>query len=74
MSTVSGLQRIIRCFLEQKIDTEDLKRIMEAPPLAVTSLMLPDIQKIFGLTQAMDDEFESVEPIPVPQDLSISAR
>ncbi|KOS41292.1 hypothetical protein ACN38_g7847 [Penicillium nordicum] len=38
-------------------------------PLAVTSLSLPEIQKILGLTMVVDKEFESVMPMPVPQDL-----
>lgn len=79
MSTVSGLRRMIRRFLEHKIDAQDLARVLEAPttkpsPLAVTSLSLPDIQKILGLTLVMDDEFDYVAPVPVPQDLSMLAR
>ncbi|KAJ5816048.1 hypothetical protein N7447_008281 [Penicillium robsamsonii] len=52
-----------------------MARILEAPekpePLAVTSLSLPDIQKILGLTQVVDDEFDFVTPIPVLQDLKL---
>ncbi|KKK13134.1 hypothetical protein ARAM_006973 [Aspergillus rambellii] len=75
MSTVTGLRRIIRRFLEHKIDAQDLTRILEAPTklplLAVTSLSLPDIQKILGLTLVVDDELDFVPPIPVPQDLKL---
>ncbi|PTU25066.1 hypothetical protein P175DRAFT_0409036, partial [Aspergillus ochraceoroseus IBT 24754] len=41
------------------------------PLLAVTSLSLPDIQKILGLTLVVDDELDFVPPIPVPQDLKL---
>jgi hypothetical protein len=77
MSTVSGLRRMIRRFLEHKIDAQDLVRILETTmpsPLAVTSLSLQDIEKILGLTQVLDDEFDFVMPVPVPQDLSMLAR
>ncbi|KGO73427.1 hypothetical protein PITC_085650 [Penicillium italicum] len=75
MSTISGLRRVVRRFLEHKIDAQDLARALESPkkpePLAVTSLSLQDIQKIFGLTLVLDDEFDFVTPIPVPQDLKL---
>lgn len=78
MSTVSGLRRVIRRFLQNQIDAQDMARILELPkkpePLAVTSLSLPEIQKILGLTLVVDEEFDSVTPIPVPQDLSMLAR
>jgi hypothetical protein len=77
MSTVSGLRRMIRRFVEHKIDVQDLVRILETTkpsPLAVTSLSLPDIQKIHDLTMVGDDEFDFVAPVPVPQDLSMVAR
>ncbi|KAJ5965040.1 uncharacterized protein N7479_004916 [Penicillium vulpinum] len=71
----SILRRAIRRFLEHKIDTQEMARILETPekpePLAVTSLSLRDIEKILGLTQVMDDEFDFVVPIPVPQDLKL---
>ncbi|CAI7586354.1 unnamed protein product [Penicillium bialowiezense] len=37
---------------------------------AVTTLNLPDIQKIFGLTQVVGDEFGFVAPLPLPQNLN----
>lgn len=78
MSTVSGLQRVISCFLANKIDVLDMLRVLEAPKkpehLVVTSPSLPQIQKILGFTLVVDDEFDSVTPIPVPQDLSMLAR
>ena len=78
MSTVSGLRRVIRRFLQNQIDAQDMARTLELPkkpePLAVTSLSLPEIQKILGLTLVVDEEFDSVTPIPVPQDLSMLAR
>ncbi|KAJ5508600.1 hypothetical protein N7527_010743 [Penicillium freii] len=52
-----------------------MARILELPkkpePLAVTSLSLLEIQKILGLTLVVDEEFDSVTPIPVPQDLKL---
>jgi hypothetical protein len=78
MSTVSALRRILRRFLDHEIDPKDVERILEAPkkpePLAVTSLSLPDVQKVLGLTLVVDDEFDFVTPIPVPEDLSMLAR
>ncbi|KAJ5437432.1 hypothetical protein N7445_005976 [Penicillium cf. griseofulvum] len=53
MSTVSGLRRLFRRFLD------------------LTSLSLPDIQKILGLTLVVDDEFDSVAPISIPEDLRV---
>ena len=68
---------MIRQFLDHQIPAKDLERILEAPekpePLAVTSLSLTDVQNILGLTLVVDDEFDSVTPIPVPQDLSMLA-
>lgn len=53
-------------------------RIPEAPKkpesLVVTSLSLLEIEKIPGLTLVVDDEFDSLTPISVPQDLSMLAR
>ena len=68
MSTVSGLQRIIRRFLDHQIDAQDMTRILEAPikpePLEVTSLDLRDVQKILGLTPFVDDEFDLLRLYP----------
>lgn len=58
MSTVNGFRRMIRRFLENKIDVQDLARSLDTSklsPLAVTSLDLPDIQKIFGLANVVND-------------------
>lgn len=78
ISTVSGLQRVTRHFLANKIDTWEMVRIPEAPKkpesLVVTSLSLLEIEKILGLTLVVDDEFDSLTPISVPQDLSMLAR
>ncbi|KAJ5695832.1 hypothetical protein N7536_006244 [Penicillium majusculum] len=50
-------------------------RIPEAPKkpesLVVTSLSLLEIEKILGLTLVVDDEFDSLTPISVPQDLKL---
>lgn len=78
MSTVSSLRRLIRRFLAHQIDAQDMARILEVSknpePLAVTSLSLPEIQKVLGLTMVVDDELDFVTSIPVPQDLSMLAR
>ncbi|CAG7925820.1 unnamed protein product [Penicillium olsonii] len=76
MSTVPGLLRVIRHIVEHKIDAQDLVRMMEdnnteLPPLAVTSLDRYDIQRMLGLTPVVDDEFNFVAPVPIPQDLKI---
>ena len=74
MSTVSGLRRVIRRFLANQIDAQDMAKALELPkkpePLPITSLSLPEIQKILGLTLVVDDEFDFIAPIPVPQGLS----
>ncbi|CRL26204.1 unnamed protein product [Penicillium camemberti] len=53
-------------------------RVLEAPKkpehLVVTSPSLPQIQKILGFTLVVDDEFDSVTPIPIPQDLTDRAH
>lgn len=40
-------------------------------PLAVASLSRRDIETPFGLTMVVHDEFDSVKPIPLPEDLSM---
>lgn len=66
------LRRMVRSLSDGKIDREDLARILDAPPvpLAVASLSLRDIETLFGFTMVADDEFDSVKPVPVPEDLS----
>ncbi|KAJ5210855.1 hypothetical protein N7491_010667, partial [Penicillium cf. griseofulvum] len=39
--------------------------------LAATSLSLPDIHKILGLTLVVDDKSDSVAPISIPEDLRV---
>ncbi|KXG54366.1 uncharacterized protein PGRI_075100 [Penicillium griseofulvum] len=78
MSSLAATRRMIRQFLDHQIPAKDLERILEAPekpePLEVTSLSLTDVQNILGLTLVVDDDFDSVTPIPVPQDLTAETK
>ncbi|CAG7972631.1 unnamed protein product [Penicillium salamii] len=74
MSTARGLRRIIRRFLDRKINIEDLEKIVgdsATTSLPVTGLSLKDVQKMFSLRQILDVEFDTVEPVQLPHDLKL---
>ncbi|CAG7972575.1 unnamed protein product [Penicillium salamii] len=57
--------------------TADLVNIVDVSnihSLATTAMSLRDVQKMVGLIQILDVEFDSVAPVALPEDLSISRR
>ncbi|CAG7996292.1 unnamed protein product [Penicillium salamii] len=74
MSSANGLRHLIRRFLDRKINVDELARIVgpaNTTTLAVTALSPKDVPKMFGLTKVLDAEFDSVVPVPLPEDLKI---
>ncbi|CAG8880331.1 unnamed protein product [Penicillium salamii] len=77
ISIVNGLRHLLRHFLDRKLNGEDLVNIVDASnihSLATTAMSLWDVEKMFGLIQILDVEFDSVAPVALPEDLSISPR
>lgn len=54
--------------------TDELTKLMDGTKLsslAVTTLSRKEVQQMFNLTQTVDDELDSVQPVPVPSDLGM---
>ncbi|KAJ5337142.1 uncharacterized protein N7506_005164 [Penicillium brevicompactum] len=74
MSTDKGLRNLFHRLVEHKITIEDLASILNGlkpSSIAVTALSLQDIQKMFSLTRTVDDEFDSVVPVTLPEELKL---
>lgn len=74
---MNGLRHLLRHSLDRKLNGEDLVNILDVSnihSLATTAMSLRDVQKMVGLIQILDVEFDSVAPVALPEDLSISRR